>query len=142
MCRAWNGWTCSDNSQEFKVSLEKVSGLSLLAAAAAAAVICDSCSSPSSLSSQHQPHHHLLTISRSVNCPQEPRALVDHTVNRVLAKNRPEEVPIANCHSDEAEIFPQEGTDCNFHIFWSSMSFPPCASLWLFCLLFIPGQLW
>lgn len=124
--RARSGWTCTNSSRESEVSLEKVSGLSLLAAAAAA-LICDSCSSPS-------PHHHLFTISCSVNCPREPKALADHTINRVLAKNPTEEVPIENYRSAEAEIFPQEGTDCNFHIFLEQHvltleNFSPCASL-------------
>lgn len=124
--RAQSGWTCTNSSRESEVSLEKVSGLSLLAAAAAA-LICDSCSSPS-------PHHHLITISCSVNCPQEPKALTDHTINRVLAKNPTEEVPIENYRPAEAEIFPQEGTDCNFHIFLEQHvltleNFSPCASL-------------
>ena len=102
--RAWNGWTCSDSSCEFKVSLETVSVLSLLSAAAAA-LSWHCCSSPSS---QCQPHHHLLTISHSVDCPQEPRALADHSIH---TKNHTEEVPIENHHSAEGGMFPQEGTD-------------------------------
>lgn len=113
--RAWNGWTCSDSSREFKVSLETVSGLSLLSAAAAA-LIWDSCSSPSS---QCQPHHHLLTIPHSVNCPQEPRALADHTIH---TKNHTEEFLLKTIIQLKEGCFLRKVLTEIFTFFWSSMS--------------------
>lgn len=112
--RARNGWTCTNSSRESEVSLEKVSGLSFLAAAAAA-LISDSCSSPS-------PHHHLFTISCSVNCPREPKAQADHTINRVLAKNPLKRFLLKTTIQLKQRYFLTKALTAIFTFFWSSMS--------------------
>lgn len=112
--RARNGWTCTNSSRESEVSLEKVSGLSFLAAAAAA-LISDSCSTPS-------PHHHLFTISCSVNCPREPKALADHTINRVLQKIPLKRFLLKTTIQLKQRYFLTKALTAIFTFFWSSMS--------------------
>lgn len=106
--------------------------------------------SPSLFLGSRSSHCEPLTISRSVNSPWGCRTLAELTINRAL-QNHIKEIPIEKCHSAETEPFPQEGIDCNdiFHIVFGATQpefgglCPACHTLLqLFCLLFIPAQLW